>query len=189
MKKYKSLIIWGIVFSLLLAIAFLAYNYLSKEYTPIEVDIVNEEKEEKIEKEKASDFTVIDNVGNEVKLSDYFGKPIVVNFWATWCPPCKSELPYFDKMYQEYDDEVEFLMVNLTDGKSDTVDSVKSFISQYDYKFPVYFDTMFEAAYAYNLYAIPRTVFIDKDGNINASFSGAISEKKLKENIDKILEK
>ena len=61
----------------------------------------------------APDFAVLNASGKQVELSDYFGKPIVVNLWATWCPPCKAELPYFDNAYNRYG-QVQFLMVNLT---------------------------------------------------------------------------
>ena len=94
---------------------------------------------------KAPDFTVINNNGDEVKLSDYIGKLVVVNFWATWCGPCASELPAFDNAYEKYKDEVEFLMVNLTDGYSETVDKVKKYVKDNGYTFPVYYDTKYSA--------------------------------------------
>ena len=77
---------------------------------------------EDIKKNTAPDFTVLDKDGNTVRLSEKFGKPIVINFWATWCPPCKQELPDFDKLCKEYGDRIVFMMVNLTDGYRDTVD-------------------------------------------------------------------
>lgn len=184
MKKYMSLIILVIITFFIIGGAGFAYKKLTENYSPIE--IVEDEKEEKINKIKATDITVLDYEGKEVKLSDYFGKPIVVNFWATWCPPCKAELPHFEKIYTEMGDEIQFLMINLTDGQSDTVQGVKSFILQSGYKFPVYFDTKGDAAYGYNLYSIPRTLFIDSEGNIISSYSGAISEANLRKNINKI---
>ena len=84
----------------------------------------------------AVDFTVTDREGNTVKLSEFFGKPIIINFWATWCGPCKSELPVFDEAYRKYGEGVTFLMVNLTDGYRDTVEAVKAFIEDNDYTFP-----------------------------------------------------
>ena len=95
---------------------------------------------EDIKKNTAPDFTVLDKDGNTVRLSEKFGKPIVINFWATWCPPCKQELPDFDKLCKEYGDRVVFMMVNLTDGYRDTVDGTKRFVSGKGYTFPVYFD-------------------------------------------------
>lgn len=91
-------------------------------------------------KNTAPDFPVLDADGNTVRLSDMFGKPVVINFWATWCPPCKRELPDFDRLCREYGDRVVFMMVNLTDGRRDTVDGTKKFVSEKGYTFPVYFE-------------------------------------------------
>ncbi len=134
----------------------------------------------------AMNFTVYDESGNPVNLSDFYGKPIVVNFWATWCGPCKSELPAFETLYQEYYD-VQFLMVNLTDGAQETVDGVSQFLVDNDYHFPVYFDTQADAALTYSVYSIPATLFIDADGNIVASHLGAMSEDTLRNYIENLL--
>lgn len=136
--------------------------------------------------EIAPDFTVLDGEGNEVKLSDFFGKPIVVNFWATWCGPCKSELPEFDEAFLEQGEDVQFLMVNLTDGTSDTVESVKTFVEEAGYHFPVFFDTAYDAATIYGISAIPLTLFIDSDGVIQAYANQAIDGELLQEGIDLI---
>lgn len=135
---------------------------------------------EDIKKNTAPDFTVLDKDGNTVRLSDKFGKPIVINFWATWCPPCKQELPDFDKLSKEYGDRVVFMMVNLTDGYRDTVDGTKRFVSGKGYTFPVYFDTKDNAASAYNVSSIPQTTFIDAKGNIYTTRIGAMNEATLR---------
>lgn len=135
---------------------------------------------EDIKKNTAPDFTVLDKDGNTVRLSDKFGKPIVINFWATWCPPCKQELPDFDKLCKEYGDRVVFMMVNLTDGYRDTVDGTKRFVSGKGYTFPVYFDTKDNAASAYNVSSIPQTTFIDAKGNIYTTRIGAMNEATLR---------
>lgn len=135
---------------------------------------------EDIKKNTAPDFTVLDKDGNTVRLSDKFGKPVVINFWATWCPPCKQELPDFDKLSKEYGDRVVFMMVNLTDGYRDTVDGTKRFVSGKGYTFPVYFDTKDNAASAYNVSSIPQTTFIDAKGNIYTTRIGAMNEATLR---------
>ena len=112
----------------------------------------------------APDFSVLNKDGNTVKLSDFRGKPVVLNFWATWCPPCKQELPDFNQAAETYKDEVVFLMVNLTDGQRDTVASVKAFVADNGYTFPVYFDTAYSAANAYMVSSIPTTYFINAKG-------------------------
>ena len=114
----------------------------------------------------APDFAVLDKDGNTVKLSDFRGKPVVINFWATWCPPCKQELPDFNKAAETYKDDVVFLMVNLTDGQRDTVNVVKAFVADNGYTFPVYFDTSYSAANAYSISSIPATYFINAKGEV-----------------------
>ena len=136
----------------------------------------------------APDFTVYDRQGNAVKLSDFFGKPIVLNFWASWCSPCKSEMPEFDEKYLELGDQVQFLMVNLTDSTYETVASAYGYISQQGYSFPVYYDVSFDAAIAYSVSSIPLTVFINADGELVTGRVGAMSGEVLQGYIDRILE-
>lgn len=136
------------------------------------------------DKNTAPDFTVLDANGKKIRLSDKFGKPIVINFWATWCPPCKRELPDFDKLCKEYGDKVVFMMVNLTDGRRDTVDGTKNFVSKNGYTFPVYFDTEYNGADAYNVSSIPQTTFIDANGNVYATRIGAMNESVLRSYIN-----
>ena len=131
------------------------------------------------------DFTVTDGNGKSVKLSDYVGKPIVLNFWASWCGPCKSEMPEFQEVYEEMGDEVQFLMVNAT-VSGDTVAGAKSFIQQYGYTFPVLFDTTGEALQVYGVDAFPTTWFLDKEGNPVVYAVGAISKASLLQGIGMI---
>ncbi len=128
----------------------------------------------------APDFTVYDADGNAVHLSDFAGQPVVLNFWATWCGPCKSELPGFDAVYQEYGGEVAFLMVNLTDGARETVEGVSAFIAQNGYTFPVYYDTAMDAADTYGIRSIPATALINADGEIVGAQVGAVIEDSLR---------
>ena len=117
---------------------------------------------------KAYDFTVYDADGNKVKLSDFFGKPIVLNFWASWCGPCKSEMPTFDEVYKEYKDDIHFVIVNLTDGHQETVESATNYVESSGYSFPIYYDKDSDGAETYGVYSIPVTYFIDKDGYLTA---------------------
>jgi thiol-disulfide isomerase/thioredoxin len=124
--------------------------------------------------------------GRTINLSDFYGKPIVLNFWASWCPPCKSEMPDFDKVYADVKDDIVFLMVDLVDGQRETIETGKRFIADQGYSFPVYFDTTGDASNTFDIEAIPTTFFIDKNGNINSYVLGAISENALRQSIEKI---
>ena len=127
----------------------------------------------------APDFTVYDAEGNEVKLSDYFGKPIVLNFWASWCGPCKMEMPYFEEVYQQIGDRVQFLMINSTDGSSETVETASTFIAEQGYTFPVFYDTDFEASINYQAFSLPTTYFISAEGELIAKATGSIDKDTL----------
>ena len=129
-----------------------------------------------------TDFTAFDTNSDPVKLSDYLGKPIVLNFWASWCGPCKSEMPAFQKAYEEFGDQVQFVMVNV----GETTDEAEAFLAATDYTFPVLFDVNGQAAYAYQLSAIPASFFIGADGKLVYSHVGAMSESDLLEAIEKL---
>ena len=135
---------------------------------------------------KAFDFTVYDEAGNAYKLSEFEGKPVVLNFWASWCGPCKSEMPDFEEAYGVYAEKIHFLMVNMTDGYQETVEQAKEMIINSGYTFPVYYDTDMEAARAYSVYSIPTTYFIDKDGYVVAYAQGALDMATLQKGIDLI---
>ena len=145
------------------------------------------QEEEEPELTPAPDFTVYDKDGNEVHLSDFAGKPIVLNFWASWCSPCKSEMPDFHQAYLDYGEEVQFLMVNMTDGDRETVESASAFIEEQGYEFPVYYDTGYDAALTYGAYALPTTYFIDAEGYAVAWAQSALSAENLQKGLDMIL--
>ena len=137
-------------------------------------------------KVEAPDFTAVDADGTEVKLSDYVGKPIVLNFWASWCTPCKSEMPEFNAAWEELEGEVQFLMVNMTDGSRETVESAREYVEGEGFTFPVLFDTGSEAAIAYSAYSLPTTYFIDAEGYLVARAVGAIDGETLQKGLDLI---
>ena len=135
-----------------------------------------------------TDFTVLDEEGNTVSLSDYFGQPIIVNVWATWCPPCRAELPYFDAAAEKYRDQILFMMIDLTDGANDTVESATAFIREDNgYSFPIYFDVDFSAVQAYQINAIPVTLFIRADGSLLHQQIGSMDEATLESYIQQLL--
>ena len=132
----------------------------------------------------APDFTVYTLAGEAAKLSDFAGKPVVINFWATWCPPCRQELPGFENAWQQYGDEVVFLMVECG---GESADEVETFVTEGGYTFPVYVDSDGTAAAAYGINAIPVTALVDGDGNLFAYQVGAVEEESLRGAIDLLL--
>ena len=134
----------------------------------------------------APDFTMLDRDGNWVNLSDFVGKPIILNFWASWCGPCKSEMPDLQKFYEKYGEDIHFILVNCTDGSRETVDTAKAFLAMSGYTFPVYFDTTSMGAYTYGASSIPLTYFIDAEGNLVAYYMSAMSESILQQGVDLI---
>ncbi len=143
--------------------------------------------EETPEPVAAPDFTVYDRAGEEVHLTDYLGKPVVLNFWASWCGPCQSEMPDFDEAHGRLGEEIQFLMVNVTDGDRETEDKAAAFVEEQGYAFPVFFDSDLSATQAYGAYSLPTTYFIDAEGYAVARAVGAINAETLQTGIDMII--
>lgn len=120
--------------------------------------------------------------GEEMELYQNHGKPTVVNFWATWCPPCKNEMPYFQKLHDEYREQINVIMVNETAMERNEGD-VKPYLENHQYTFPVALDRDQNGSVVgidkYQLFSIPATFIIDENGKITHHFLGAISEKQL----------
>ena len=128
------------------------------------------------------DFTVYDVNGKAVKLSDYFGKPIVLNFFASWCGPCRTEMPAFQAKYLELRSEIHFLFVSIDESFADA----KKYVNLQGFSFPIFHDRNGSAASTYKVTSIPSSFFINKDGVLVAYAVGALSYASLETAISRI---
>lgn len=145
---------------------------------------IPEEVKQKIKETEGNDFSLTLLNGETLNLSKLRGKPVVVNFFATWCPPCQEEAPTLEKVYRKYQDKVEFVGVaTSSNNKSD----LENFIKEKDLSFSIGIDTSGTISQKYNVSAIPATFFITDKGDVADSYVGAISEEDLTQKIEELL--
>ena len=193
-KTYKilKLLIWILAFAVVIVGASVLYNRLRGEVTAGGIATAPQVVEDptgatEAQGSEAPDFTVYDLEGNSHKLSDFRGKPVLLNFWASWCGPCQMEMPDFQKFYESHGDKVHFVIVNLTDGQQETVETASAFIEEKGYTFPVYYDTDMDAAAKYGVSAVPVSYFIDAEGYFVAWAQGALSADMLQQGMNYLL--
>lgn len=195
----KNLLIWGSALVLIVAAFFVTNSYGKNKTVTTSPSIQSEATQDinqssagnigastESDPEKAIDFTLKDLNGNKVSLSDFKGKNVYLNFFATWCPPCRAEMPDIEKVYQKYKDkDFVVLAVDLGEDK----DTVKSFIEKNKYNFKVVLDSDQSVAEKYNISAIPVSVFIDKKGNVVAKKVGAMSNGEMELYVKMLVDK
>ena len=187
----KSLILTAAALLLIIAGALVGYTYLSRgESAPQLSENDGEaavEGEDESAPQPAPDFTVYDAEGNEITLSALMdGKPTVLNFWASWCGPCRSEMPHIQEAYERLGGEVSFVMINMTDGQRETRESAEEYMAESGWTFSIYFDSDYDAAMTYGAYSLPQTYFIDAEGRLIAAARGSMSAEVLQSGIDMI---
>lgn len=173
MKKQRLVIRTIILLLLGAAVAYTLYANLTKdEVQKVDVGSV------------APDFALLDLDGKKHRLSDYRGEGVLLNFWATWCGPCKEEMPYLNNQYAKYKDEgVNVIAVNV--GEADI--AVKEFANRYSLSFPIVLDAETQVMTAYGVNPLPISFLIDKNGEIVEIHKGEIpSEAAVEELIKKI---
>lgn len=188
--KNKSLILIGALFVAIMVIAVALYPKLSEkaneaiEATTQSIEESSQSTEAATETNypKYADIKIYDKNGNAVMLSEFEGKPVILNFWAIWCGYCIQEMPDFEAAYKEYGDEIQFLIVNNSDG----IEKGENFISDRGYSFPTYYDLDYDASITYSITGIPRTIAIDAKGNIRYNRAGMIDADALHSIIDMI---
>jgi len=177
-KTYKLLIILaiaGLALALVVAGLLLTQGDSKNELPP---------KSSSEKKELATDFTLKLLDGKDFHFSDYKGKPVLINFFASWCLPCREEMPVLEKVVHEYEPKgVVFLGIAV----DDTEEKMKDFIAKYGVTFPVGLDKTAAIQKSFGLYGIPTTYFIDKQGIISYFHSGTVTEELLHHELDKLL--
>ncbi|MDZ5471154.1 thiol-disulfide oxidoreductase ResA (plasmid) [Bacillus sp. 31A1R] len=173
MKKQRLVMRTVILILLAAAVGYTLYANFTKDEV------------ERVAKGKiAPDFVLTDLNGQKHRLSDYEGKGVFLNFWATWCKPCEREMPYMNNQYQNYKDQgVEIIAVNV--AESDV--AVKEFANRYQLQFPIVIDKDQQVMTAYGVNPLPITFLIDKNGEVVDVHRGEIpTEELLIELLEKI---
>ncbi|MCJ7715036.1 MAG: TlpA family protein disulfide reductase [Anaerolineales bacterium] len=136
----------------------------------------------------APEFRLSTTDGDEISLSELFGSPVIVNFWASWCPPCRSEMPAFQQIYEEYEEKgLVIAAVNATN--QDSISNAVDFVSTNNLTFPVLLDISGAASSSYNLHSLPTTFFIDSEGVIRkVIIGGPIPTSLIRVEIEKLFQ-
>jgi cytochrome c biogenesis protein CcmG, thiol:disulfide interchange protein DsbE len=135
----------------------------------------------------APDFSLMDLQGEKISLSELRGRPVLINLWATWCPPCRAEMPAMQGVYEKYRDQgFTILAINAT--YQDSAPAAASFVDEYDLTFPVLMDTSGEVSRLYQMRALPTTFFVDSEGIIQeVVIGGPISPALLQVRVEQLL--
>ncbi len=132
----------------------------------------------------APDFELISTDGETIRLSDFKGTPVIVNFWATWCGPCRAEFPDFQRAAVDNADQLVIIGVNNT--SADQVELVPAFLEEFGITFPVVLDEDGSTAKAYRILGLPTTIFIDSSGVVDEVFTGPINKAYIESKIEKL---
>ena len=197
MKKNRLIFLIGITFIILAGVGFFArdwivvkfYEYKVKQALSSNDRIVLNEPEEIEVGAVAPDFQLDTLNGNQFQLSDHRGKVVVLNFWTTWCPPCKKEMPHLQNFYEQNKERpITVVAVNLTSQDHGFVE-IEEFVHEFGLTFPIPLDYYGEVGSLYASYAIPTSYIINRDGMIVYKHTGPVDEDLLKQWIEPLLEK
>ncbi len=133
----------------------------------------------------APDFELVTLDGESVSLSNLRGKVVLVNFWASWCPPCRSEMPAMEEIYQQYGPD-KFVILAVNDTRQDTLTNIKNFVSEENLTFPILLDESGQVTGKYLVHSLPTSFFIDRDGVIQEIVIGGMNEALLITRFEKL---
>lgn len=160
------------------------YNQWDKKNK--EVSVVKEEEKAPIglePKQTAPDFILKSLQDENVQLSGYKGKKVMINFWATWCPPCRVEIPELNKFYENKNENEEILAVNLTTTETNA-SGIQGFVQDYSMNFPILLDESGTVSQTYMAASIPTSYFIDSNGHVYYKHTGPLTESQVRDIFD-----
>jgi len=168
-KRFKVLFLSGLIIVLLLgSLGWVFYN--NRNFSVLEGP--------------APDFSLTGFEGETLTLSELRGQVVVINFWASWCIPCRTETPYLERVWREYQDkDVMFIGVDI----QDTLKDAQAFLDEFDVTYFTGPDFGSEIARAYNVQGLPQTFIINKNGDIDAVFVGEVFPPELESKLDELL--
>ncbi|RNB91659.1 TlpA family protein disulfide reductase [Brevibacillus fluminis] len=169
---------WGFLFVFVLLVGFTVYTNMNKSMA-----VVAEQKP--TVGYSAPHFSLVGLDGQTYKVGGKREKPLVINFWASWCGPCKEEAPDLAKMYNKYKGQVDFYAVNST--SNDQLADAKKFVETFNLPFPIPMDEKGEVSKQYQIMAFPTTFFVDKNGMIVHQVLGMLDEEELEKQLKKLL--
>lgn len=188
----RKIVIGVIIISMF---SYAVYDYLSSKQTDeTDLDAYSEESlispDQDVEQTSlirgstAPDFALQTLTGETVRLSDFHGQKVMLNFWATWCGPCRAEMPDMQKFYDEKD--IVVLAVNLTTSRFDEAENVEPFVDEYGLTFPILLDVDNEVADLYQIKPIPTSFLIDTSGKIHNVAYGALNYELMVQEFEKM---
>lgn len=177
MSHSKKVLMKGLVIFLL--VSALGYTLYSQFILNKEAIVINANASK-----LSPAFSLKDLEDNEVNLKQYHGKGILINFWATYCPPCEEEMPYLESAYKEYKDKgIEILAVDVGEPKI----IVNHFVGKKELSFPILLDSKGEIADLYKVQTLPTTFLVNENGEIIEKITGELSEEKIRQNVERII--
>ena len=181
MKAYFKTILLAAVLVLVLAGAWFLYPRLAARYAPEPVPAVPQS-----DAIPAPDGVLYDSAFQRMNLSDFRGKPVVLNFWASWCGYCVAELPAFETLAAEYGDRVQFLILDVADGIRESIELAEELYEERGFTFPLYYDGG-EMANVFGVRGLPMTFFLDAEGNVQRVQDGSLNEELLRTYIEELI--
>jgi peroxiredoxin len=177
----KSRYFWSI---LLVSLALLGVGWIAVSKEPANPDLESSDLvEAPIAGYRAPQFTLSSTLGEEISLADYRGQPVVLNFWATWCPPCRAEVPHFQDASVKYNGQATILGID----QGEPLPIVADFASSFSLSYPLLLDPDSAVNRQYGVAALPTTVFVDSNGLVQEVYTGIVNKAVLEDRIERLL--